>query len=184
MKNLIFVLFLLAATNLTISAQSEATSSGAQIISGAFAFSSQGGDLHENFGGDRQSNFLFTPSYLRFVMDKLAIGGSFSLNRISQGDASFTIWGIGPKASYFFDTDANSIPYLGIGLGYRSIGSDGDNEGGFGYNIGGGFMLRKDHLGVTIEAGYQGESFKPAGASDNITGNTLYISVGFAALLY
>ncbi len=183
MKKLFLLLLIVAVANCTVFSQSEATTKGAALISGMFSFTSQGGDLYES-GDDRANTIMVSPSYLYFVDDKLAVGGALSFNRVSQGDFDFTTFGIGPKAAYFFDSGAPAIPYIGAGFSYLSVGSDGENEGGFGYNIGGGAIIRKGQLGFSFEGGLMAESYKPDGADDRIKGNTIYVAVGIVGFLY
>ncbi len=186
MKQKVFVLalaVLIFGLNQTIG-QSAATSQGSHLISGMFSFTSQGGDLYNNFDDKPQNTIIFTPSYYNFVIDQLGVGGDFSLNRVSQGDFSFTTIGVGPKLAYFFDSGGNGIPFIGGGFNYISIG-DGDNtEGGFSTKIGGGIMVRKGHLGVSLEVGWLRESYKPDGATDRINGSTIFFGAGLVGFLF
>src|SRR5690606_9578418 len=144
----------------------------------------QGGDLYNGFDDDRQNTIMFSPSYLNFVTDQFGVGGDFSFNRTSQGDFSFTTIGVGPKVAYFFDNGTNTIPFVGGGINYISIGDGDGTEGGFATKLGGGIFIRKGHLGISFEAGWLRESYKPDGATDNITGSTIFIGAGFAGFLY
>ncbi|MEO1263787.1 MAG: hypothetical protein AAFZ15_33575 [Bacteroidota bacterium] len=166
-----------------LAAQSPATSKGASIVSGMFSFTSQGGDLYNNFNDDPVNTFMIVPSYYHLVVDKFGVGGDLSFTRTSQGDFSFNTFGFGPKVAYFFDSGNNAIPFAGGGFNYISIG-DGDNsEGGFAVKLGGGVIVRKGHLGLSIEAGWLRESYSPDGG-DNISGNTIFIGASFLGFLY
>ena len=166
-----------------LTAQSPATSKGASIVSGMFSFTSQGGDLYSNFNDDPVNTIMFVPSYYHLVADKLGVGGDLSFTRTSQGDFSFNTFGFGPKVAYFFDSGSNTIPFAGGGVNYISIGDGDESEGGFAVKLGGGVIVRKGHLGLSIEAGWLRESYSPDGG-DNISGNTIFIGASFLGFLY
>lgn len=184
MKNLLILFLFLVMPNLTVFCQSEATTKGAALVGGLFSFASQGGDLYGGFSNERLSNLVISPSALFFVADRFALGAALSLNTISQGGSSSTNLGIGPKIAYLFDSGSPTIPYLGGGVSYLSFGSDGDNEGGIGFDLGGGVIIRKGHLGFSFEGGYRLQSFKPEGFSENISGNIIYLAVGIIGFLH
>jgi hypothetical protein len=166
--------------------RSEATNKGAMLVSGAVAFSSQGGDLYGE--DDRLTTIAIAPSLFYFVVPGLGIGGDFTLSRLSRGDASATTWGFGPKIGYFFDSGSSVIPFVEGGGSYLSIayseGEEDESEGGLRFKLGGGLLIRKDHMAVSIEAAYILDRFKFEGADDATTGNTILISVGFGGFLY
>ena len=182
---LIAVLILLMGFNFAQGqTRSEATDKGAMIVSGAFSFASQGGDLYGGFDDDRLTTIAIIPNLFYFIAPGIGIGGDLSYNRTSQGDFSFTIWGAGPKIGYFIDSGGNTIPFVSGGVNYLSFGDDDDSEGGFRFKFGGGILIRKGHMAVSIEAGYILDRFKFEGASESTTGNTIIIAVGFAGFLY
>ena len=164
--------------------RSEATDVGATLVSGAFSFSSQGGDLYENTDDKRYTVVALVPGFFYFVAPGLGIGGDVSYNRESQGDASFTFWGVGPKIGYFIDSGTDAIPFFSGGLNYISFGDGSDSEGGLRFKFGGGVLIRNGHLAVAIEAGYVWDRFKFEGASEATTGNSIAIGIGLAGFLY
>lgn len=164
--------------------RSEATDRGAALISGIFSFTSQGGDLYGGFDNDRLTTIAIVPSLFYFVAPGIGIGGDLSYNRVSRGDFSATIWGVGPKIGYFVDSGSNTIPFVAGGINYLSIGDDDDSEGGLRFKFGGGILIRKGHMAVSIEVSYVLDRFKFEGASESTTGNTIAIGVGFAGFLY
>ena len=166
-----------------LAAQSPATSKGASVISGMFSFTSQGGDLYSDFNDDPANTFIFSPSYYHLIVDKLGVGGDLTFNRTSQGDFSFNTFGIGPKVAYFFDSGSNTIPFAGGGVNYISVGDGDDSDGGFAVKLGGGVIVRKGHLGLSIEAGWLRESYSPDGG-DNIAGSTIFVGASFLGFLY
>ncbi len=164
--------------------RSGATDKGAMLASGVFSFSSQGGDLYGGFANDRLTTLAIIPSLFYFFAPGIGIGGDLSYNRTSQGDNSLTIWGAGPKIGYFIDSGSNTIPFVSGGVNYLSVGDGDDSEGGFRFKFGGGILIRKGHMAVSMEAGYVLDRFKFEGASESTTGNTFAIAVGFAGFLY
>ncbi len=96
---------------------------------------------------------------------------------------SSTIFGLGPRVGYFFDAGTNAIPFFGGGFGLRLFGDEDDIETGFGFQFGGGILLKYGHLGTFFEGGVQFERYNPDN-SDAITGNSIYLNVGLAVLLF
>lgn len=179
-----FLLTLVACSFAYGQTRSEATDKGAMLISGTASFSSQGGDLYEGFDDERLTTISIVPSVFYFVSPGLGLGADLSYNRVSQGDFSATIWGVGPKVSFLFDSGTNAIPFIAGGVNYLSIGANDESEGGIRLKFGAGFLIRKGHMAVSIEADYVYDRFKPEGFSEFITGNTILIGVGFARFLY
>lgn len=164
-------------------AGSEVTGEGALLVGGAFSYSSQGGDLYES-GNERLTTVAIVPSVFYFVSPGVGVGGDLSYNRTSQGRSALTAWGVGPKAGYFFESGSNLIPFASGGLNLLSIGDRDNSETGFRIKFGGGVLLRKDHLAISVEAAYMMDRFKPEGFEKSITGNTLALGVGFGGFLY
>ena len=152
---------------------SEATREGSILLSGGFAFSSQGREKSD----DRITTISLVPSMLAFVSPGFGLGGDLSLTYIGVGSSSQTTIGIGPKAAYFFDSGSSTIPFLGAGVSFLSY-SNGSSSTGYRVKIGGGILLRKDHLGVIIEADYVLDTV------EDISYNTIMLNLGFAGLLY
>lgn len=178
------VILLLGSSLVQSQGRSAATDRGAVLLSGISSFSSQGGDLHEGFDGDRLTTIAAVPSLFYFIVPGIGLGGDLSYSRTSQGDFSFTTWGAGPKLGFFMDSGGNTIPFVSGGVNYLSIGDDDNSENGFGFKAGGGILIRNGHLAVAIEAAYLYERFKPEGSSESITGNTIAIGVGLAGFFF
>lgn len=176
-------LIMLLGFNLALGqSRNEATDKGASIISGMFSLSSQGGDLYE-WEGERFNTFQVTPSLIYFIAPGIGLGADISYERMSQGGDSFTTWGAGPKIGYFIDSGSNTIPFVAGSFNYLDF-DDGDN--GLRIKLGGGLMIRKGHLGVSVEANYSIDRIKYefSGMSDSISGNSFGITVGFAGFLH
>lgn len=178
-----FVLIMLFGSSMVLGqTRSEATDKGSSIISGMFSYSSQGGDLYA-WDDERFNTFQLIPSFFYFVAPGIGLGADISYERMSQGDDSFTTWGAGPKIGYFMDSGSNTIPFVAGGFNYLDM-DDGDN--GSRIKLGGGLLIRKGHLAVSIEANYNIDriKFEFGGMSESESGNSFGISVGFAGLLY
>ncbi len=114
------------------------------LIGGMLSFSSQGGDLYSSqtydpYDGsvvdDRITTIGIIPSLFYFISPGIGFGGDLSYNRMSQGDNSSTTWADGPKIGYFIDSGSNTIPYVGGGVNYLSIGDQDNSENGFRLNL-------------------------------------------------
>lgn len=162
----------------------KATDEGSGIISGLISFSSLSGRLNTGFRNDPITTINFSPSYLYFISDRLGLGVTAGFTRISQRDASASSWGFGPQISYYFDSSHTAIPYLGGSLNYISINDSRRTATGIGTNVGGGILIRKGHLGFTIQGGYQYDSVKRENTIGQLTGGTVYFRFGFVGLLY
>ena len=165
-------------------AQSPATAKGASILSGTFSFTSQGGDLY-SFGDDRFTNITIAPGFLKFVSDKIGVGGDLSLGFAAVGDNNSTSLTIGPKAAYFFDNGSTTLPFISLGVSFmtRDIGF-GDNANGFRVQPSGGIVIRKGHVGFVFEGGVRFDNLKPDGADDGVSGNIIFLAVGINAFLF
>lgn len=178
------IMLLIGVNPLLGQTRSEATDSRAAIVSGMLSFSSQGGDLYGGFDDERLTTITIMPSFIYFVAPGIGIGGDLSYSRLSRGENSLTTWGVGPKIGYFMDSGGNIIPFFAGGINYLSISDEEDGENGFRFKFGGGILIRRDHMAISIEAAYVIDRFKFEGASESTTGNTIVIGVGFAGLLY
>lgn len=182
--------FLLFAYCATLHAQNEpeATRRSALMVGGSASFSSQGGDLYEGFEGDRLVTIDLVPSALYFAANGLGVGADFSFSRVSQGDNSVSVTGVGPRAGYFFESENNWIPFFAGAVNLLSIsgelGGESDSETGLRLKLMAGVLLRKGHLGVSFEAHYYYDRFKPEGFEDAITGDTLLLGIGLAGFFY
>lgn len=178
-------ILLLGSSLVQSQGRSAATDQGAKLVSGAFSFASQGGDLYA--GGDDRANIVtIVPSLIYFISPGIGIGGDLSYARQSQGDFSATEWGAGPKIGFFMDSGGSMIPFIAAGANYLSFSNsfDDDSENLLRFKVAGGILIRKDHLAVSIEAGYLLDRFKPEGADESVNGNTIVIGIGFAGFLF
>ncbi len=174
--SLLALLLLFAVTPAQGQTHSDATREGAVLLAGGFAFSSQGYEHSD----DRSTIVSIVPSVLAFVSPGFGLGADVSLSYIELvGSSSQTAIAIGPKAAYFFDSGSSTIPFLGAGAGYlSSFRGSGRAYTGYRLKIGGGLMLRKDHLGCIIEADYVLDTV------EDVSSNTIMLTLGFAGLLY
>ncbi len=168
------VLFLLVGLATAVSQErSAATDNGAMLVSGAASLSSQGYE-----SGDRLNIFALSTGMFSFVSPGLGVGGDITFSSMSRGSSSSTSYGIGPKIGYFFDSGGTTMPFVGAGISYLGASSGGASQDAYRVKLGGGLLIRKDHLGFTIEAAFVLDEYK------NASSNTILIGVGFAGLFY
>lgn len=195
MKKAIIILATALLLAATVSAEGP-VDKGSVIVGGGFSFTSNGGDLYENFEGDGQTFITFMPNLAFFVAPSIAVGGEIIFQKSSQGDYSESGFGIGPSVAYFFNTDPTRTeikgavyPYVELYFQYIKLsmddggGDDKANLTAFGGKGGIMYMLTK-HWAVNSNLYYQSESLKPDGADDSISGSTLGLSVGVTAFLF
>lgn len=179
-------LLLLLSLPLTLSAQSYATDQGSFILGGSASYSSQGGDLYENFDGDRVNTLTLNPYLLYFVSPGLGIGGELVLSRASQGDDDLTTVGVGPTVAYFFgDAAATVRPFVEAHASYVSVSFGENDANGWGIGGGGGaaFMLSPT-VALTLQGVYEVQSLSADGLDEDVDGNEFRLEAGIAAFLF
>jgi len=200
MKNLtITVMTLFFLLSIPLWSQDFAMDKGSLNIAGTITFESRGGDLYEVYDADlrerRVSVYTINPSFLYFVMPNLGIGAEILYDNVSMVDESLSIFSFGPRAAYFFGSEgSSSYPYLGGGISYANVGSDGTitmnrilyPEGSMIRIIpfmGVVFMFSKN-VGMNIEVYAKIDSFKAGGGDQSYQGDTVGLRVGFSGFLY
>lgn len=175
-------------------ARNSAMDVGSAIVSGHFIFSSAGGDLYE-FDGSRQTFIQFDPSFSFFFYPGLAAGGSLLVERLSQGSASMTTWGLGPQMVYFVGGNryrprlrGMTYPYLSTSFFFTSTSYSDDvfdsTTSGVMLSFSGGVMhMLSETIGVSGEINYQLDWRTPEGGS-SLSGNTFNIGGGLTAFLF
>ena len=188
MKRTIFIitaLILLAGLNPAQSqAGGKATSGGSKLISGALSFTSQGGDLYGGYSNERLNVVSITPSLFYFVSPGFGIGADLSYDLRSRGSSSYTTLGVGPKIGYFSDAGENLIPFFAGGVSFLTTGSDLGDTNGMRFKFGGGVIIRRGQLGISIEATYLIDRYNLEGADGSTTGDTIIFGVGLAGFLF
>lgn len=176
-------------------AQSFPTNKGSKIVGGEFYFSSAGGDLYENWEGDRLTSIEVDPFISFFLAPGLALGGNFLFERMSQGDASLTTWGIGPRLMYFIGgskpistVKGTTYPFLDAAFLYvkstYEYNSYDSSESGTMIRFGGGILrMLSDSVGLLGEVAYSIDKMKPEDG-DSVSGNQFNIAAGFTFFLY
>lgn len=159
LKSLFFAfVFLISTSNLF--AQEFAVDKGATFISGVASFTSQGGELFEDYDGNNASTFNLSPNVNFFVAKNFFIGGGLEFAHEKQGDYTSNNIGLGPQIGYAFGNEnSTAFPYFDVGLRYYGMSVDygsGNSEGsGTDIFLGAGIVIPvKSHLGITFEAGY------------------------------
>ena len=188
-------LFIICFSGLSyiVSAQQYANDKKATIISGTGSFMSQGGDLFEDYDGNKATTITFTPNINHFITKSLFIGGGIELSTDSQGDYKSNAIGIGPQIGYVFGgPQSKALPYLDVGIRYYNsktkfdYGSAGEFQTSgsdifFGFGV---IVPVKAHVGLVFEGGYHMLKLKSKDTDDTYSGNILSISVGIAGLLF
>lgn len=173
---------------------------GGSFQMGSFSFIISGGKMYEDDRGNRLTFFQANYSYDFFIIPGLALGGKGLWSIESQGNDSFTSWGIGPHIVYFFgkkepkeSVKGDFYPYIGASFiftkstlkyenyYYRNIIKSSST--GYIYSFSGGvcYMLTES-VGLSVEAIYQQEKMKPEKRKSEI-GNKLGLLVGFLIFL-
>jgi len=190
----IFAFVIILAYSLTFS-QSFPTDKGSKLVAGEFSYSSSGGDSNENSDGDRDISIDLGSSISYFLSPGLALGADFLFGRSSQGDNSVTMWGIGPRLSYFIGGNhavstvkGTTYPFLTVSFVYVKGGYDyGDNESSVSGNVigfGGGIMhMLSESVGLYGNVSYSIENMKWED-EDSESGNEFGISAGLSFFLY
>ena len=184
MKKILIAIFCLAFFSFSFS-QEFAVDKGAMIVAGTASFMLQGGDLYENADGDGITSFTIAPSVIYFLAPNIGLGGSVAYSSMSQGDESYNSLSVGPVVGYFFGTaSSTSYPFLAAGFQYLTMGN-GSSISGTDIRLGGGVIFTmKEHIGISIEAGYHIQSLKPEGADESTSGNIIAVGIGIAGLLF
>jgi len=177
-------------------AQNSPFGKGSIVIWEEFEFESSGGDMWE-YDGDRESTIMNRTSVDYFIMPGIAVGGTFFLERESQGDYNDTKWGLGPSAIYVLGGDNTNgsvkgsvFPYARVAFLYlkgnqeRSSFSDTEFTAlVFGADIGAIYMLNS-FVGFSGAIGYQIWSFNSDDIpNDEEDGNKFGINAGFTIFI-
>ena len=190
MRTLTCVAAILLLTGAVVAADNP-VDKGSIILGGTVFFQSQSGDLWENADEDALTTFGVTPSVGYFVIPSLMVGGEVDLLSMSQGDDSYTIWTAGPVVGYYFNLDQTRAevkgaiyPYLKAFFRYGQISNSSDVDiMAYGGQGGAVFML-SNAIGLDGAVRFQGDSYKPDGADDSITGTTIWVGAGITAFLW
>jgi len=144
---------------------------------------------------------MVTPNMGYFVIPNLEIGGQLIYGSDSQGDASNTIFGIGPAVAYYFDLDKTNTeakgkiyPYLGAAFLYDMMTFNNGQPGAedikwrtttFSLRGGAAFML-SGAVGVYGQLGYDMDSSKQTDPveSESISGSVFGLEIGITSFIY
>ncbi|MFH0733845.1 MAG: hypothetical protein V1773_05165 [bacterium] len=181
----------------SIYSQSYAIDKGSMLISGAFSFSSAGGDLYKDSDDNNLVTMQLNTSIGYFISQGFNLGGKLLFNRSSQGDYTSTMIGIGPVVSYYFgDSQSKAYPYIGASVLYVSNSYESESTylgvttthettiNGSTIYFGGGvcYMLSKA-IGLFGEVGYQIDNLSDDDDNSS-SGNKINLTIGIAAFLF
>ncbi len=188
----------------TLFAANSPIDKGSLFLSGSAYFQSQSGDLFEDMDGDGitsfgigsssvglTENFELSPTVGYFVSPGVFIGAQFGYLGYSRGDYDFHIVGMGPTIGYYFkvnqaetEVKGSVYPYI-RGFFNWANASNGASTRILQYGAKGGMLyMLSSAVAVDGSVMFRGDSWKPEGASESITGTTISIGAGFSAFIY
>ncbi|MDC1106796.1 hypothetical protein OAT16_08820 [Prolixibacteraceae bacterium] len=183
----LFILLVLLSSN-SIMAQRYAISKGSIMIGGAAGYTSTSAE-----GSDTSTSQLtISPELNCFVANNFFLGGGIDLKYQSQGDFGNTSMGIGPQIGAAFGNEYSQVfPFIKLGARYyketfdKSSIEQNTNVSGNDIFFGGGVIIpAREHLGITIEAGYHMMDFSTEDSDRSLGINQFEIKIGFAGLLF
>ncbi|QZT37738.1 outer membrane beta-barrel protein [Halosquirtibacter xylanolyticus] len=184
LRSLLILLVLLCSNS--IMAQRYAISKGAVMIGGAAGYTS----ISHKGSEISTSQLTLSPELNCFVANKFFIGGGIDFKYQSQGEASSSGMGIGPQIGAVFGNEySQAFPFLKMGVRYYNETLDVSNTNtkisGSDFFFGGGVIISaRDHLGITIEAGYHMMNLSEENYESSVGVNQFEIKIGFAGLLF
>ena len=202
-KVFIMVTVMLFLISIPLLAQEFIVDKGVVNIGGTISFESRGGDLYEVYEvydeefvkEMRVSVLSLNPSFLYFIMPNLSIGGEILYDHISAQEETFSLFGIGPKAAYFFGGEGRgSYPFVGASFLFAKPGEDGTITVARNFYpegtliritpfVGMVFTVSKN-VGVSVEAYAKIDSFKAKGGDKSYKGDILGLRLGIAGFIY
>ena len=193
-KSIVIVICLLMTV--PVMAQTYAFDKGSICLGGSFAYTSQGGDLYE-YDGDNLNTLTMAPIINYFISPGIAIGPYFQYQKASQGKASNSLYGIGPKILITLSQSSNkgqAVPFLAAfaGWGKYKYEYDDDWDGDYKsesnvmrYGFSGGiFYMLTESVSLTLEVAYQSDSYKADGADKSVKGNNLIFGIGISGFVF
>lgn len=182
MKRAILVLLLVAfILPAYLFGQDYAVDKGVIMIGGEAYYMSAGGE--DLYGDERRTEMLFNPGIAYFIMPGLALGVDFMYYSWSHGDNDNSQFGVGPSVAYYLgDADSKMYPYVGAMLMYTSDADD-YTEMMYGGGAGVVFMVAKN-VGISAQAFYLMQSYKPDGADDSLSGNIFGVMLGVDSFVF
>lgn len=131
-------------------------------------------------GEDGFTIVTLSPSIGYFVADGLSIGADLNLVT-TEGE---TVLSALPSATYYFDTQSQVKPFVGLGIGYSSISIDDSYYGdetfsglALGANLGMVYLFNKN-AGLNLGLQYMRNDFSDLGVQ-NVFGGMVGFSVFF-----
>jgi hypothetical protein len=165
----------------SLSAQQPALERGSALISGQASVTVQDTGVEEN-----TTTFALTPYVQYFFATGLAIGGELQFSRTSQGDRTFTTYGIGPAISYYFVRPSDVQPFVrgSIRLAHAksTTGSLGDSRNLVGFRGAAGLLiLLSDAVGLDLSLYYDRLQHRDG---IDLDVDTFGLAVGVSAFLH
>jgi hypothetical protein len=185
-------------TCLTMAGANAQFNQGTMLVGGDvnfYSYSSKMKDGNTTVKTGTSTAFNLSPRFGYFVIDKLAVGASVSLELSkynSKGtfgtDGTGTGVSIGPFVRYYFDPGFFVQGSFGVGSStFTNNNVGGENEtkyrtSNLGLGVGYAYFL-KDNVAIEPMIGYSSYSSKTKGSDSKDINSQLYLSVGFQIYL-
>lgn len=164
-----------------VSAQQPALEKGSALISGQASFTVQDAGDEDNI-----TTIALSPYVQYFLSTGLAIGGELDFSRTSQGDRTFTTYGIGPAISYYFVRPSDVQPFVrgSVRLAHAKseVGSIEDSSDLVGFRGAAGLLfLLSDAVGLDLNVFYDRLQHRD---DIDVDVDTFGLAIGVSAFLH
>lgn len=169
MKKIILGILVVTLCTVAVNAQ---TMKGDWMVGGSFALNTTS-----------NTTVSLNPAAGYFILDNLAIGGTFNFGYVKTGDVKSTVIGAGPFARYYFGK-GNLKPFVLTEFLFNSLKVDGVAEtsstnNGHDFLLGGGLAaFVNEHVAIETIAGYTNTKY-----SGESSDGGLAIRIGFQIYL-
>jgi outer membrane protein W len=173
----------------TADAQQHATDRGSIILAGDASIASSKSEDDD----DRTTSILLAPSIQYFLQPGLAIGAQLTFGHSSNGDFSTSVYGIGPRVSYYFGQGARtSRPFVSAGFAFTKVNADADIAGDADFSAreltlrAGILFMLSNAVGLNPHVYYQTTTsrFDVAIGEREFNTNTFGLAVGVSAFVF
>lgn len=162
-------------------AQQPALERGSALVSGQASV-----NVQDTGDEDKITTIALSPYVQYFFAPGLAIGGELQFSRTSQGDRTFTTYGIGPAVSYYFVQESAAQPFIRGSIRLARAKSEGslfdDSSNLFGFRGAAGVLvLLSDAVGLDLGLYYDHLQY---GDDSDTDLDTFGLAVGVSAFLF
>lgn len=153
----------------------------AQTDQGSVMIGGNVGFANSKYGDASQTVVAINPFIGYFVIDKLALGSSISLNLFTGDGLEGTSFGAGPRVRYYFVDGSNIRPFAQAGIDWSSFKpKEGDSQSTFGFDVGlGASFFLNDHVAIDGIIGFNSSKDE----NDDESTKTFGITFGVQAFI-